>query len=102
MAWALGFAGQDGFYRGAAFLIALAVKWAARRGNYGWLKEFARRLGNLTVALQNALEDDRADTDELKAVVLACSAIAEGDEAGDISVGIIVSKQVSDGKNTDR
>jgi len=100
LAWALGFIGEDRFYRGFAFLATLAVKWAVKRRRYAWLRGFAGRVVKFCTAILNATEDGEIDAMELEAIVAAGKALAVGNIAGDNAILDLIDEQEAGGPKT--
>jgi len=98
LAFALGFIGEDKFYKGMSFLLTLAIQWAVKTKRYAWLKSLARRIVNLGNAILNALEDDKVDAEELEEIIAATKALAQGNMAGDTAIEILVEEQDNDKK----
>ena len=92
----LAFVGKDGFCKAVAYVVALAVQRAVRHDQYGWLKGFVKRLIDLLVAVDGAIEDGKVDADELKVIVLAGKAMAKGDPSGYLAIGMVREDQTED------
>ena len=98
LAWAFGFIGEEKFYKGFAFIITLAVKWAVKRKRYDWLRNLSKRIVKFCTSIINATEDDVVDEDELRIIVSAGQDLVRGDSTGDMTIHSLIAKQEEDGE----